>query len=148
MLQKKEEELGRDAMLKLARRIVLQTVDLLWVEHLESMEYLRGSVNLRAYGQRDPLTEYRKEGTLQYKQLEMILTARVFELIESLTPAAAEQAMSLAATPRPAPTLQGSTLKDGEMGRNDPCPCGSGKKWKNCGLNNTEEHQTNVANKK
>jgi preprotein translocase subunit SecA len=71
---------------------------MLWVEHLESMEYLRGSVNLRAYGQRDPLVEYRKEGTRIYKDMEMAL-APVFELIEKLTKDAAQGATSLAATP-------------------------------------------------
>src|SRR3990167_6540903 len=56
LLAKKEEELGTEQFLAMARGVLLQTLDLLWVEHLESMEYLRGSVNLRAYGQRDPLT--------------------------------------------------------------------------------------------
>src|SRR5262249_32730140 len=67
LLEKKEGELGQDAFLTQARALMLQTLDLLWVEHLESMEYLRGSVNLRAYGQRDPLVEYRKEGMRIYK---------------------------------------------------------------------------------
>lgn len=85
VLAMKETELGREVVLGAARMIILQTLDLLWVEHLESMEYLRGSVNLRAYGQRDPLTEYRKEGTRMYKDLEFMLASRVFELLETLT---------------------------------------------------------------
>ncbi|MBX4192417.1 preprotein translocase subunit SecA [Candidatus Parcubacteria bacterium] len=148
VLQKKEEELGRDAVVTMARRIILQTLDMLWVEHLESMEYLRGSVNLRAYGQRDPLVEYRKEGTRIYKDMEMILASRTFELIEQLTPEAAQQAVSLAANPLPRPTVILNGQSTGEIGRNDACPCGSGKKWKNCGLKNTEEHQTLMAAKK
>jgi preprotein translocase subunit SecA len=71
VLSAKEAEVGRENLLASARNIVLQTLDMLWVEHLESMEYLRGSVNLRAYGQRDPLVEYRKEGTRIYKDMEM-----------------------------------------------------------------------------
>src|SRR3989339_1134257 len=74
---KKEGEFGREAFLGAARTIILQTIDMLWMEHLESMEYLRGSVNLRAYGQRDPLTEYRKEGTRMYRELEYMLAERV-----------------------------------------------------------------------
>ncbi|MBP9711297.1 MAG: preprotein translocase subunit SecA [Candidatus Pacebacteria bacterium] len=149
LLVKKEEELGRDGLLATARRIVLQTLDMLWVEHLESMEYLRGSVNLRAYGQRDPLTEYRKEGTGMYKQMEMMAANQIFEMIEKLSKDQADQATSLAATPLPRPIiqLQASDVGQQEIGRNDPCPCGSGKKWKNCGLNNTEEHQKLMAAK-
>ncbi len=141
LLKQKEEELGQSTLLSHARNIVLQVLDLLWVEHLESMEYLRGSVNLRAYGQRDPLTEYRKEGTRAYKAMELMLSARVFELIEKLT----KEGIAKAPAPLPKPIVP---TESGEIGRNDPCPCGSGKKWKNCGLQNTEEHQANLAKKK
>ncbi len=144
VLAEKEEALGREHFLSHARTIVLQTMDMLWVEHLESMEYLRGSVNLRAYGQRDPLVEYRKEGARLYRELEMTLTGQVFELIEALQPHELE-GMSSSITPiiqinEPTPS--------GEIGRNDPCPCGSERKWKNCGLKNTEEHRALMAAKK
>ena len=148
LLKKKEEELSREVFLGAARHLVLRTLDLLWVEHLESMEYLRGSVNLRAYGQRDPLVEYRKEGTSLYKDMEMTLAGQVFELIEKLTKEVAEAGASpIAAAPRPILTLA-QMGKEQELGRNDPCPCGSGKKYKNCGLKNTEEHQKLMAEKK
>ncbi len=143
LLAKKEEELGTDQFLSQARSSMLQTIDLLWVEHLESMEYLRGSVNLRAYGQRDPLTEYRKEGTRLFKDMEEALRNNVFELISKLGKDA--PAMSM-----PAPVINiptGLTAEGKELERNDPCPCGSGKKWKNCGLKNTPEHQALMAKK-
>jgi len=146
LLVQKEKELGAEQFIKQARGIMLQTLDLLWVEHLESMEYLRGSVNLRAYGQRDPLTEYRKEGTHIYKEMEDVFRGNVFEMLSKLTAAGAGE---LAATPSPVITLsvpEGTNA--GEIGRNDPCPCGSGKKWKQCGLKNTEEHQHLLAAKK
>jgi preprotein translocase subunit SecA len=73
LLKKKEEELGRDGLIGAARNDRAPDLDMLWVEHLESMEYLRGSVNLRAYGQRDPLVEYRKEGTHLYKEMELLM---------------------------------------------------------------------------
>jgi preprotein translocase subunit SecA len=133
ILGKKQEELGRDALLTIARTVILQTLDMLWVDHLEAMEYLRGSVNLRAYGQRDPLVEYRKEGTHIYKEMEAMLTERVFDQLGRLTKEAAP-VINITMPP------QGSAPV-GEIHRNDPCPCGSGKKWKNCGLKNTEEHQ-------
>jgi len=173
MVEKKEEQIGRDNLLTVARNIVLQTLDMLWVDHLESMEYLRGSVNLRAYGQRDPLVEYRKEGTQIYKQMEEMFAARVFELIGNLTKEGTAGANSLAAN-APVPATQPRVIPinipgmnqqphvhthdhshDGHahstgqtIERNDPCPCGSGKKWKNCGLKNTEEHQKLMAAKK
>jgi preprotein translocase subunit SecA len=148
LLVKKEEEFGREALLGAARNIILQTLDMLWVEHLESMEYLRGSVNLRAYGQRDPLVEYRKEGTRIYKEMEIMLANQVFELIEKLSKDAAQNAVSLAA-PTQAPVINlAQVAQEGEIGRNDPCPCGSGKKYKNCGLKNTPEHQQLMTAKK
>ena len=124
LLRKKEEELGGERFFAAARAVALQTLDLLWVEHLESMEYLRGSVNLRAYGQRDPLTEYRKEGVRLYKELEETFRGRLFELLERLAPSGVE-GPDRPSTPLGAPNASG-------VGRNDPCPCGSGKKWKRC----------------
>ncbi|MCC7500677.1 preprotein translocase subunit SecA [Candidatus Nomurabacteria bacterium] len=136
MLARKTEELGEEKFLEGARRLALRTLDLLWVEHLESMEYLRGSVSLRAYGQRDPLTEYRKEGTRLYKEMEEIFRGQLFESLEKMTDSPAEsQTPIVTAPPQPGE----------EAGRNDPCPCGSGKKYKNCGLKNTPEHQVAMA---
>jgi preprotein translocase subunit SecA len=152
ILDKKAEELGKENLIAAARTIVLQTLDMLWVEHLESMEYLRGSVNLRAYGQRDPLVEYRKEGTHLYKEMGMALASRVFELIEKLTKERVVSTPALSVSPAMAPVITlahpGSGGEMREIHRNDPCPCGSGKKWKNCGLKNTPEHQQKMLGKK
>jgi preprotein translocase subunit SecA len=118
------------------RRITLQTIDLFWVDHLESMEYLRSSVNLRAYGQRDPLVEYKKEGLRLFKDLEISVARQIGEFILALSveslglvqPSAAivVQAEALSDTDRPV------LAKKDEVGRNDPCPCGSGLKYKKC----------------
>ncbi|OGC87525.1 preprotein translocase subunit SecA [Candidatus Adlerbacteria bacterium RIFCSPLOWO2_01_FULL_54_21b] len=145
LLTKKEEELGAEQFFAAARGILLQGLDLLWVEHLESMEYLRGSVNLRAYGQRDPLTEYRREGTRIYKEMEEVFRGNVFEMLERLTK---DRQPSGVAAPAPVITLSAPPEGGSEIGRNDPCPCSSGKKWKNCGLKNTEEHQRLMEAKK
>ena len=154
LLAKKEEEMGTDQFLHAARTIMLQTLDMLWVDHLEAMEYLRGSVNLRAYGQRDPLVEYRKEGVNMFKQMEEDFKGRVFELLDNLQPPPAGTPTGLAATVAPviptvasAPQSAHASNFAEDLGRNDPCPCGSGKKWKNCGLKNTEEHQRLMAGK-
>ena len=148
LIEKKIAELGREALLNALRGAVLQSVDMLWVEHLESMEYLRGSVNLRAYGQRDPLIEYRKEGLGMFKQMEMTLRERIFELLEKLTPEMLAGTAQAAPAPSSPIISQERAHASGELGRNDPCPCGSGKKWKHCGLKQTPEHQANMSAKK
>jgi preprotein translocase subunit SecA len=70
LLHEKKESLGDDEYYSALRRLFLQAIDMLWIEHLEVMEYTRGSVNLRAYGQRDPLLEYRKEGLRLFKEMQ------------------------------------------------------------------------------
>ncbi len=165
LCKKKILEFGREEVLHSMRGAILQTLDMLWVEHLESMEYLRGSVNLRAYGQRDPLTEYKKEGTRIYKDMEMMLSERVFGALEALSVQNVEQTMSrYVANPSPIGQLAGNQSSSNSfsaaqriletaaplegVGRNDSCPCGSGRKWKACGLKNTEEHKENLLQKR
>ena len=82
-------ELGSDRWRALARRLILQVTDALWVEHLELMQYTRSSVNLRAYGQRDPLIEYRKEANRLFREMQEALAHRLAELI----PTVAEEAL-------------------------------------------------------
>ena len=129
VLEKKEQELGLDNFLSAARTIMLQMLDTLWVDHLEGMEYLRGSVNLRAYGQRDPLVEYRKEGTNMFKAMEDDFKGRVFETLERLEPLPAGAPTGLAveapiepvipASASAGPQGQAAATDESEMGRND-----------------------------
>ncbi len=123
VISKKEAEFGREEFLGAARTLMLQTLDMLWVEHLESMEYLRGSVNLRAYGQRDPLTEYRKEGTRIYKDMEFMFAARVFEILDNLTKNAVQPTVSVVpaqnALGMHAQGEAGSASAFADVGRND-----------------------------
>jgi preprotein translocase subunit SecA len=81
VLALKRHELGDDAFRHVVRRFLLQTIDHLWVDHLEAMEYLRSSVNLRAYGQRDPLVEYKKEGLRLFQVLEETYVDRALSLL-------------------------------------------------------------------
>jgi len=83
----KKAEFGEAAMSALMRRLVLQVTDTFWLEHLESMDYLRRSVSLRAYGQRDPLIEYRKEGLGRYQALQEGVRVAVAEAIPRIRPA-------------------------------------------------------------
>ena len=83
IIDAKKKEQG-DAFLEQVRRVLLQTVDFLWVDHLEAMEYLRSSVNLRAYGQRDPLIEYKKEGLKLFQTMEAMYKTQVANILPNL----------------------------------------------------------------
>ncbi len=84
----KKSELGDAVFYGLVRKLILQVTDMLWVEHLELMDYTRSSVNLRAYGQRDPLMEYRKEGIRLFGEMQEAVLARIAEMMPHLAPAA------------------------------------------------------------
>lgn len=85
-IEKKIAEFGEEVFTDLFRRLALQMTDMLWVEHLEVMSYTRSSVGLRAYGQRDPLIEYRKEGTRLFKEMQEIIIHRIAEVLPNLQP--------------------------------------------------------------
>jgi preprotein translocase subunit SecA len=84
VITEKKKTYGDEEFYKAIRRLLLQTVDFFWLGHLETMDYLRSSVNLRAYGQRDPLIEYRKEGLRMYKSLQAGILERVAESIPEM----------------------------------------------------------------
>jgi preprotein translocase subunit SecA len=83
----KKEEVGSEAFAALLRRVILQVTDAFWLEQLETMEYLRRSVSLRAYGQRDPLIEYRREGLILFKNMEAGIDRAIAEAIPRIMPA-------------------------------------------------------------
>ncbi|OGF52087.1 preprotein translocase subunit SecA [Candidatus Giovannonibacteria bacterium RIFCSPLOWO2_02_FULL_43_11b] len=140
ILAKKEEEL-KDSFLPTLRTYLLRTIDLLWMEHLELMEYTRSSVRLRAYGQRDPLVEYKNEAIRLFRELEGTMSTNfsnsILHLGEHTHPGERKHEIQIIA----------SSANKNEPGRNDPCPCGSGKKYKKCGMLNTEEHKKNLERK-
>jgi len=84
--QAKKEELGEDVYNEIFRKLSLQILDMLWVEHLEVMTYTRSSVNLRAYGQRDPLIEYRKEGTRLFAMMQAAMYDRIATALPQVQP--------------------------------------------------------------
>ncbi len=166
IIPERKKLVGDEAFYEAVRRIVLHVTDILWVEHLETMEYLRSSVNLRAYGQREPLVEYKKEGLRLFREMESSFREQVYGLVKTLNTQAdtapieqpKEMTVTLAheelgqfglpAAPE-AGHAAGVEVRNNEpkVGRNDPCPCGSGQKYKNCGLKNTAEHQKLMAGK-
>jgi len=144
----REKQVGEEAMRNLERMLFLRVVDELWVDHLEQMEYLRDSVRLRAYGQRDPLVEYKIEGQKMFNQLQAAISSQVANLIfkvsfiQKPTPIsieekkenwlAASDGESVSSQMQQEATRQTPSAHGPKVGRNDPCPCGSGKKYKKC----------------
>ena len=130
--EKKEKEIGMENMRQVEKIISLRTLDMLWMEHLENMEYLRDSVRLRAYGQQDPLVEYKNEGHKMFQQLLITFETNIAQTIlkVSLTPAQPIVQAPASSVNSSAPNYA-SGARD-KPGRNDPCPCGSGKKYKKC----------------
>lgn len=91
VIETKRKERGDEAWYELVRRLILQVTDMLWVEHLELMDYTRSSVNLRAYGQRDPLIEYRKEGIRLFDEMQEAVLSRIAELLPNIAEPALEK---------------------------------------------------------
>ena len=117
------------------KRVILQSMDTFWVDHLEVMEHLRSSVNLRAYGQRDPLIEYKKEGLKYFKEMQASMIKQIAEFFISLDDAV-EFNLPTSSIEKTAVALADIkkvvTDEHKDLGRNDPCWCGSGKKYKKC----------------
>jgi len=151
IVEDKKRTLGEENFIEVIRRLILQTIDFFWMDHLETMDYLRSSVNLRAYGQRDPLIEYRKEGKTLFDSMEQAIVSKVVELLPTIQPHAFEQEeQKLKKQHQKMQTVGGDTSttsgqvsvrSEDKIGRNDPCPCGSGKKYKKCGLINAPQHK-------
>ena len=144
VIDEKREKLGEAAFYETVRRIALYSTDTLWMEHLEAMDYLRSSVNLRAYGQREPIVEYKREGLGMFKEMEETFKGQVFSLIETINVENARPAQDAGGVNETTGTLITSHQEPSELGgpkdkvegkklgRNDPCWCGSGKKYKKC----------------
>jgi preprotein translocase subunit SecA len=178
----KVEEYGPELMREVERYLVLQVVDTRWREHLESMEYMRDGIHLRAMAQKDPLSEYRSEGHAMFEELSDLIQEEIVRYLlriqidrpeeaalepapaapdgtgngglvyehDSVAGADAIRAAGAAGGEAAAPALAGSTAgaaagaattvstgqrvvaAEERVGRNDPCPCGSGKKYKKC----------------
>ena len=139
-----EKEVGSENMRKLERHVLLRTIDELWMDHIDTMEYLRDSVNLRAYGQRDPLVEYKVEAQKLFATLTETIKHQVANLIfkvgfvqqpkeVKMEEGRANIGMEKTAAQTESEKNNQPVKKDEhEVGRNDPCWCGSGKKYKKC----------------
>ena len=135
-IQKIEESDVRN----LEKFVMLRSIDMLWMEHLETMECLREGVGLRAYGQRDPLVEYKNESRRLFGQMMNEINNAIVNMLLGVE---LKQGPIEQRKPAPIPVKIGTSAPDksmagrpagktGKIGRNDPCPCGSGKKFKKC----------------
>ena len=135
--ERREELFGAELMREIERAVMLQVVDSKWMDHLDAMDMLREGIGLRAYGQRDPLVEYRHEGFDMFQGMIDSIQEDIVRYLMRVTPQAAEQEphqeepQNLSTNRDEAQPLQPVHIGE-QVGRNDPCPCGSGKKYKKC----------------
>ncbi len=168
-LEAKEAEIGAERYQEIMGYISLQAIDTLWMEHLDTMDHLRDSVRLRGYGQRDPLVEYKREGFELFQRLLAEIDKQVIYSIlkvhthedpnqqhqapANIVLSGSDAAASALGGESNTPALQQQVVdanadtdpRAAGMGRNDKCYCGSGAKYKKCGLVNSAEHQKNLA---
>jgi preprotein translocase subunit SecA len=139
---------SKSVMRQLERAVALQNLDTVWMQHLDTMSYLRDSVNLRSYGQRDPLVEYKREGYDLFLQAEARIESGIARDVYRAGVQVQSNPIPMVNTPITQALMQTQDaeleVESGTVGRNDPCPCGSGKKWKKCGLLNSEEHRSRM----
>ena len=129
--EKREAEIGSDLMRELERVVLLRNVDTKWMDHIDAMDELKRGISLQAYAQRDPVVEYRMVGSDMFD--EMVQSIKEDTVKMMLTVRVSREAPRREQVAQPMTASGGSsdgTLK--KVGRNDPCPCGSGKKYKHC----------------
>ena len=140
IISKREAELGEEIIREHERRILLYNVDTHWMDHLEAMDDLKGSVGLHAYAQRDPLKEYQIQGADMFDEMNASICEQTARMVLSSVPKKQEVKRETVAKITNA-GFEGGTastepkkpvVKGKKVGRNDPCPCGSGKKYKKC----------------
>ncbi|SOC35000.1 preprotein translocase subunit SecA [Ureibacillus acetophenoni] len=134
----KEEDLTSERMREFEKVILLRSIDTKWIDHIDAMDQLRQGIHLRAYGQTDPLREYQKEGFTMFEDMvasiredvaKYAMKAQIRNNLER-----EEVAKGQAVNPKEeaTPKKKQPVRRAENIGRNDPCPCGSGKKYKNC----------------
>ena len=143
----KETQIGSDEMRELERVVMLKVVDEKWMNHIDSMDELKNGIGLRAYGQQDPVVKYRIEGMDMFDEMISDIKVDVTKILMNIrqqgetkrqetvkiTGAALEAIHSVDGGSKIGTDVDRTIRNDGpKVGRNDPCPCGSGKKYKNC----------------
>ena len=139
LYHEKEKMFGEDRFREVERAVLLESVDRAWMEHIDAMDELKGSIGLQAYAQRDPVNEYRIQGAEMFDNMVEEIKENTVRKIFTVIPR--EEAIRRIQIAKPLDTGDDGTLEkkkktvvrtSAKVGRNDPCPCGSGKKYKNC----------------
>jgi preprotein translocase subunit SecA len=148
----KEQEIGEDVFRKIEKEVYLKTIDQYWMEHLDNLSYLRDSTNLQSYGQKDPLIEYKKRGyelfqnllaNINHSMIKTFFRIQPFEnknfsdsqsqnFNKNLQFSGGKQLGQFSQAQKEKTKPRVPVKNDDKVGRNDPCPCGSGKKYKKC----------------
>ncbi len=130
----REEELGSDQFHEIERLILLKNVDIKWMEHLDAMDQLRQGINLRAYAQRNPVDEYKNEAFDMFQQMMYEIQFETIRLIfrVAIVEKPKERTDILNASHGDEEAVKKPKVNKEKVGRNDLCPCGSGKKYKHC----------------
>lgn len=143
--QEKQDELGNERLQEFSKVVILRTVDRKWMDHIDAMDHLRQGIHLRAYGQNNPLREYQMEGFSMFEQMITEIQEEVVKLIMKSVISEEEEIereeVAINATPSAGEERETEqkvkkqpVRRTEKIGRNQPCPCGSGKKYKNCCL--------------
>ncbi|HHW48966.1 MAG TPA: preprotein translocase subunit SecA [Clostridiaceae bacterium] len=133
----KEREFGPELMREVERVVLLRVVDEKWMDHIDAMDQLRHGIGLRAYGQRDPVIEYKFEGFEMFEEMIKNIQEDAVRIILRMR-VDREKALERKKVAEPVAATHGSgpgrpvLRSSGKVGRNEPCPCGSGKKYKKC----------------
>jgi preprotein translocase subunit SecA len=162
MYETREKQISSDIMRQIERWVSLSVIDSFWMEHLDAIDDLREGIGLRGYGQRDPLVEYKNEAFTMFERLmsgiDSEIIHRIYKVQVSTNPPSAEASggkppIAIPESPiaQAAKNMRTNTSQQvvaqpvvntaKKLGRNDPCPCGSGLKYKKCGLINAPEHR-------
>jgi preprotein translocase subunit SecA len=130
----KEVEVGSENMRQIEKLVMLRVIDSAWIDQLHNMDALREGIGLRAYGQRDPLIEYKIEGFSMFNDMMKSVRMDVVGMILKVQLASENEPPKQRAVSFSRPQEDKSSKPHGikKIGRNEPCPCGSGKKYKKC----------------
>lgn len=136
--KEKEEEVTSQVMRQIERAVLLRSIDTLWIDHLEALAHLREGIGLRGYGQKDPLVEYKRESFQYFQQLlgqirkQVVYSIYKMGVVVKKKSPMENQNMNFSGSKKGGEESKAKPIKNEKVGRNNPCPCGSGKKYKKC----------------
>ncbi len=151
----REKQIGPEIEVQIEKLVMVSVIDTLWISHLDDVDELREGVGLRGYAGKDPLVEYKAEAFKLFedlvKNIDFEIAHRIYKV--QITPQENQvqpgheghNHTRTSSSSTSAPTVTRVVRTDDKIGRNDPCPCGSGLKYKKCGLVNSPTHQENLA---